>query len=128
MLGHCGDIDALLPALASFQPTFILAVPRVFEKVYNGAEQRAASEKKGAIFGRAARVAIAYSRALDTPGGPALAVRTQHARAGPAGLQQVAGSPGRPGGNTPSPAGPRSASGYATSSAASASPYFRGTA
>src|ERR1017187_1957788 len=67
MLGHCGDLNALLPALASFQPTFVLAVPRVFEKVYNGAEQRAASEKKGAIFGRAARVAIAYSRAMDTP-------------------------------------------------------------
>jgi long-chain acyl-CoA synthetase len=79
VLGHCGDVNALLPALASFQPTFILAVPRVFEKVYNGAEQRAASEKKGAVFGRAARVAIAYSRALDTPGGPTLAVRAQHA-------------------------------------------------
>jgi long-chain acyl-CoA synthetase len=79
VLGHCGDINALLPALASFSPTFVLAVPRVFEKVYNGAEQRAASERKGAIFGRAARVAIAYSRAMDTPGGPTLFVRTQHA-------------------------------------------------
>jgi long-chain acyl-CoA synthetase len=79
VLGHCGDLNALLPALASFQPTFVLAVPRVFEKVYNGAEQRAASEKKGAIFGRAARVAIAYSRAMDTPGRPTLAVRAQHA-------------------------------------------------
>jgi long-chain acyl-CoA synthetase len=79
VLGHCGDASALLPALASFQPTFVLAVPRVFEKVYNGAEARAVSEKKGAIFGRAARVAIAYSRGMDTPGGPALAVRAQHA-------------------------------------------------
>jgi len=79
VLGHCGDLNALLPALASFQPTFVLAVPRVFEKVYSGAEQRAASEKKGAIFGRAARVAIAYSRAMDTPGRPTLAVRAQHA-------------------------------------------------
>ena len=79
VLGHCGDINALLPALASFSPTFVLAVPRVFEKVYNGAEQRAASERKGAIFGRAARVAIAYSRAMATPGGPTLFVRTQHA-------------------------------------------------
>jgi long-chain acyl-CoA synthetase len=79
VLGHCGDLNALLPALASFQPTFVLAVPRVFEKVYNGAEQRAASEKKGAIFGHAARVAIAYSRAMDTPGRPTLAVRAQHA-------------------------------------------------
>src|SRR5579863_3861136 len=60
-LGHCGDINALLPALAAFRPTFILAVPRVFEKVYNGAEQRAIGDKKGAIFGRAARTAIARS-------------------------------------------------------------------
>ena len=37
VLGHCGDLNALLPALAAFRPTFILAVPRVFEKVYNSA-------------------------------------------------------------------------------------------
>ena len=79
VLGHCGDTNALLPALASFRPSFILAVPRVFEKVYNGAEQKAASERKGAIFGRAAEVAIAYSRALDDPGRPAFGLRTQHA-------------------------------------------------
>jgi long-chain acyl-CoA synthetase len=80
VLGHCADITALLPALASFRPTFILAVPRVFEKVYNTAEQKAVSERKGAIFGRAAKVAIAYSRALDTPGGrPSFGVRAQHA-------------------------------------------------
>jgi len=79
VLGHCGDIAGLLPALASFQPTFILAVPRVFEKVYNGAEQKAVSEKRGAIFGRAAGVAIAYSQALDAPGRPSLRLRAQHA-------------------------------------------------
>ena len=79
VLGHCADITALLPALASFRPTFVLAVPRVFEKVYNGAEQRAVSEKKGAIFGRAAKVAIAYSRALDGPGRPSFGLRAQHA-------------------------------------------------
>jgi len=80
VLGHCGDLTALLPALASFRPTFILAVPRVFEKVYHGAAQKAASEKKGAIFGRAAEVAIAYSRALDGPGGrPSFGLRAQHA-------------------------------------------------
>ena len=53
VLGHCGDISALLPALAAFRPTFILAVPRVFEKIYNSAEQKAISDKRGAIFGRA---------------------------------------------------------------------------
>jgi len=80
VLGHCADITALLPALASFRPTFILAVPRVFEKVYNSAEQKAVSDKRGAIFGRAAKVAIAYSRALDAPGGrPSFGLRAQHA-------------------------------------------------
>jgi len=79
VLGHCGDLTALLPALASFRPTFILAVPRVFEKVYNSAEQKAVSEKKGAIFSRAADVAIAYSRALDGPGRPSFGLRAQHA-------------------------------------------------
>jgi long-chain acyl-CoA synthetase len=79
VLGHCGDISALLPALAAFRPTFILAVPRVFEKVYNSAEQKAISDKRGAIFGRAARTAIAYSEALDSAGGPGFGLRVQHA-------------------------------------------------
>jgi long-chain acyl-CoA synthetase len=79
VLGHCGDLTALLPALGSFRPTFILAVPRVFEKVYNSAEQKAASERKGGIFARAARTAIAYSQALDSPGRPAFGLRAQHA-------------------------------------------------
>jgi len=78
VLGHCGDLNALLPALASFRPTFILAVPRVFEKVFNTAEQKAASDGKGAIFGRAAAAAIAWSRALDEPGRPSLGLRAQH--------------------------------------------------
>ena len=80
VFGHCGDLTALLPSLASFRPTFILAVPRVFEKVYNSAEQKADSEKKGRIFRRAAEVAIAYSRSLDAPGGrPPFGLRAQHA-------------------------------------------------
>ena len=79
VLGHCADINALLPALAAFRPTFILAVPRVFERVYNGAERRAVGEGRGAIFGRAARTAIAYSQALDSPGRPGLGLRVQHA-------------------------------------------------
>jgi long-chain acyl-CoA synthetase len=78
VLGHCGDLNALLPALASFRPTFILAVPRVFEKVFNTAEQKAVSDGKGAIFGRAAAAAIAWSRALDEPGRPSIGLRVQH--------------------------------------------------
>jgi long-chain acyl-CoA synthetase len=79
VLGHCGDINALLPALAAFRPTFILAVPRVFEKVHTSAEQRAISDKRGVIFGRAASTAIAYSQALDSAGGPGFGLRAQHA-------------------------------------------------
>jgi long-chain acyl-CoA synthetase len=79
VLGHCGDISALLPALGSFRPTFILAVPRVFEKVYNGAEEKATSDGRGGIFGRAARTAVDYSIALDSPGRPGLRLRAEHA-------------------------------------------------
>ena len=79
VLGHCADLNVLMPALAAFRPTFILAVPRVFEKVYNTAEQKAVSERKGAIFGRAAATAIAYSQALDSPRGPSFGLRAQHA-------------------------------------------------
>ncbi|HEX6452319.1 MAG TPA: AMP-dependent synthetase/ligase [Trebonia sp.] len=79
VLGHCGDITNLLPALDSFKPTFVLAVPRVFEKVYNSAEQKAVSEGKGKIFARAADVAVEWSRALDTPRGPSLGLKIQHA-------------------------------------------------
>jgi long-chain acyl-CoA synthetase len=79
ILGHCPDMNDLLPDLASFQPTFVLAVPRVFEKVYNGAEQKATGEGRGKIFARAAKVAVDYSEALDRPGRPATGLRIQHA-------------------------------------------------
>lgn len=66
-LAHCSDpVGRLLPDLASFKPTFVLAVPRIFEKVYNGAEAKADAAGKGAIFRKAANVAIAYSEAMDT--------------------------------------------------------------
>ncbi len=79
ILGHCSDMNDLLPDLASFQPTFVLAVPRVFEKVYNGAESRAVGAGRGKIFARAARTAVAYSEALDTAKGPGLGLRAEHA-------------------------------------------------
>ncbi|MBQ1442381.1 MAG: long-chain fatty acid--CoA ligase [Renibacterium sp.] len=62
-VAHTPDIKNLLADFQSFQPTYILAVPRVFEKVYNGAVLKAESEGKGKIFGKAVEVAIAYSRA-----------------------------------------------------------------
>ena len=82
ILGHTPDVTNLLPDLGSFRPTFLLAVPRVFEKVYNGAEQKAESEGKGAIFRRAAQTAIAYSQALDGKArggrGPGVGLRVTH--------------------------------------------------
>jgi len=77
-LGHLSDTSNLVAELATFQPTFLLSVPRVFEKVYNTAKQRAHSSGRGAIFDRAERVAIAYSEALDK-GGPGLGLRLAHA-------------------------------------------------
>ena len=76
-LGHSSDIRNLLDDFAEFRPTFILAVPRVFEKVFNTASQRAVADGRGKIFGRAADVAIAWSRGLET-GKTSLAVRAQH--------------------------------------------------
>ncbi len=66
-LAHCSDPVGRLPKdLASFKPTFVLAVPRIFEKIYNGAEAKAEAAGKGKIFRAAADVAIAYSQALDS--------------------------------------------------------------
>lgn len=77
-LGHSSDIKNLLADLQEFQPTFILAVPRVFEKVFNTASQKATADGRGRIFDKAAETAIAYSRGLDR-GRPSLAVRAKHA-------------------------------------------------
>lgn len=60
--GHQPDTKQLLPALGSFQPTFLLAVPRVFEKVYNSSEQKAEAGGKGKIFRAAADAAIEHSK------------------------------------------------------------------
>lgn len=77
-MGHSADIKNLVGDLGEFKPTFILAVPRVFEKVFNTASQRATADGRGKIFDRAADTAIAYSRALDSKRVP-LRLRAQHA-------------------------------------------------
>ncbi len=78
VLGHVSNVADLLPALATFKPSYLLSVPRVFEKVYNSSEQKAVAGGKGKIFHWAARVAISYSRALDDPKGPGFAISLQH--------------------------------------------------
>ncbi|GGQ17166.1 AMP-dependent synthetase/ligase [Streptomyces roseolilacinus] len=77
-LGCVPDIKNLTDDLASFRPTLILGVPRVFEKVYNSARAKAQADGKGRIFDRAAQTAIAYSRAKSAPGGPSLGLRLKH--------------------------------------------------
>jgi long-chain acyl-CoA synthetase len=75
-LGHTADIKKVTEDLAAFQPTFILSVPYVLEKVYNGARQRAHSSGKGKIFDLAAATAIAYSEADGKAG---LGLKLKHA-------------------------------------------------
>ncbi|MFE1954910.1 MULTISPECIES: AMP-dependent synthetase/ligase [Streptomyces] len=77
-LGHAPDIKHLTDELAAFRPTLILGVPRVFEKVYNSARAKAQADGKGKIFDKAADTAIEYSRALDTPKGPSLALKLKY--------------------------------------------------
>jgi len=77
-VGHQPDTSKLVESLGSFRPTFLLAVPRVFEKVYNSAEQVAEAGGKGKIFRKAAAVAIAHSEALDAGRVP-LGLRLQFA-------------------------------------------------
>jgi long-chain acyl-CoA synthetase len=77
-LGHTSDVQNLLADLAAFRPTFLLSVPRVFEKVYNAAKQKAHAEGHGRIFDAAERVAIGYSEATQRGRVP-VGLRAQHA-------------------------------------------------
>jgi long-chain acyl-CoA synthetase len=65
-LAHCSDITKLPADLGTFKPTFVLAVPRIFEKIFNGAEAKAEAAGKGKIFHKAVAVAVAYSVAMDS--------------------------------------------------------------
>ncbi|MCC4907629.1 long-chain fatty acid--CoA ligase [Microbacterium sp. cx-59] len=77
--GHQPDTKQLLAALGSFHPTFLLAVPRVFEKVYNSAEQKAEAGGKGKIFRAAAHTAIEHSRLQQEGAKVPLAMRVKFA-------------------------------------------------
>ena len=65
VLGHWPNVESLDSGLAEFRPTFLLAVPRVFEKVYDSAQQAAAGPVGRRVFEAAAATAIAWSRAGD---------------------------------------------------------------
>ncbi|MFL6146094.1 MAG: AMP-dependent synthetase/ligase [Pseudonocardiaceae bacterium] len=77
-LGHTPDAKNVVAELVDFRPTLVLAVPRVFEKVYNSARQKAYADGKGRIFDIAAVTAVEWSRAQET-GGAGLALRAKHA-------------------------------------------------
>lgn len=77
-VAHTSDWSTLVAQFAEHRPDFVLSVPRVFEKVYNAAKQKAHDEGKGAIFDVAAATAIAYSEALEK-GKPGLRLRLQRA-------------------------------------------------
>ncbi|CCQ16145.1 Tyrocidine synthase 3 [Rhodococcus sp. AW25M09] len=76
-LGHTNDIPNLVSTFGTFQPDFILSVPRVFEKVFNTAKQKAHSDGKGKIFDLATECAVSWSEAQDT-GGPGIVLRAKH--------------------------------------------------
>ena len=79
-MGHSSSVKNLLADLSAFRPTFVLAVPRVFEKIYNSSDAIAVAGHRGGIFRRAARTAIEYSTALESGGrGPGRGLRVRHA-------------------------------------------------
>ncbi|UGT55754.1 AMP-dependent synthetase/ligase [Nocardia asteroides] len=78
VVAFSSDWSTLVDQFGSFRPHFILAVPRVFEKVFHGAKQKAHAGGKGWIFDRATDAAIAWSESLDH-GGPGLLRRLEHA-------------------------------------------------
>lgn len=77
-VGHSSDVKNLLADLADFQPTFLLSVPRVFEKIYNSSEQKAEAAGKGKIFHLAADTAVQWSKAQDA-GSTGVSLRVRHA-------------------------------------------------
>ncbi|WGH93994.1 AMP-dependent synthetase/ligase [Auritidibacter ignavus] len=77
-VGHTANIKQLVPDLQSFKPDFLLAVPRVFEKVYNAAKMKADDSGRGKIFEAGAQTAVDYSTALQDGKVP-LGLKLKHA-------------------------------------------------
>ena len=78
-LGFTSDIKNLVPTFAVFKPTLVVSVPRVFEKVYNTAEQNARNDGKGRIFELAAEHRDRVEPGARTPAAPGLVLRAKHA-------------------------------------------------
>ncbi|XCB29740.1 long-chain fatty acid--CoA ligase [Arcanobacterium hippocoleae] len=78
IVGFSPNIRNLVSDMQTFKPTLVLAVPRVFEKIYNAADAKAGRGMKLAMFRRFAKTAIRYSEALDTPEGPSAKLKAEH--------------------------------------------------
>ncbi|WP_346982706.1 AMP-dependent synthetase/ligase [Bifidobacterium bifidum] len=79
VVGYLPDMKSLLPDLRSFKPTYLLGVPRVFEKVYNAASRKAGTGFKGRIFAQAAQCAREWSRTEQDGGKHSASQRARHA-------------------------------------------------
>ena len=79
VVGYLPDTKSLLPDLRSFRPTYLLGVPRVFEKVYNAASRKAGTGFKGRIFAQAAQCAREWSRTEQDGGKHSASQRARHA-------------------------------------------------
>ncbi len=77
-VAHCPNVKLLPGDMLSFEPTYLVGVPRIFEKIFSASQQKAHASGKGRIFDRAADTAIAYGKALHN-GGPSLLLRAEHA-------------------------------------------------
>ncbi|MFC9887272.1 AMP-dependent synthetase/ligase [Streptomyces pilosus] len=83
--GHQPQLHAaaLLPDLAAFRPTFFLAVPYIFEKVFAAARRKAEREGRAGPFEKAVDVAVRYAEAVEAKAwgigpGPSASLRMRH--------------------------------------------------
>ncbi len=132
VLGHTPDVANLVADLGSFQPTFILAVPRVFEKVYNGAELQASAARRRAASSprRHGRRSSGVRRWASGDGPPRAARACGCGPRTPSTTGSSTASCARPpegGSSTPCPGARHSANGSGTSSAARVSPCWKAT-
>ncbi len=77
-VAHCPAPKQLPADMLSLQPTFLVGVPRIFEKIFNASQQKAHASGKGRIFERAAKVAIEFGKQARA-GKPSLRLRVEHA-------------------------------------------------
>lgn len=78
-VGHLSEPGALMAELAAFRPTFLPAVPRMLQKIFDGAVRIAAAEGRQEPFSKAVQIAVEYSRALESKDGVDTTLKAKHA-------------------------------------------------